>query len=148
MGTSTDAILFYGYELGEDPAIDSDLDKPWEDLEERVAFLLAKEEGLEEPPSQFDWAKEAMIEFRASSRDLLKDLGVELGIHGHYEYPVYYLSVKEFRAYRGDAQLITKTDMTPPDNALERLDRFCELAKITVGKPELGTCVRGGAEYI
>ena len=74
MGTSTDAILFYGYELGEDPAIDSDLDKPWEDLEERVAFLLAKE---------------------------------------------------------------------------ERLDRFCELAKITVGKPELGWHLCSwGAEYI
>lgn len=92
MGQSTDAILFYGIDLGEpDP-----YDRP------SVYDLI---ERLEEEPGGWNL-----------QRELEKKYGVRIGRHCSREYPMFYIAEKEheYRAWRGSHTRINPAELITP----------------------------------
>lgn len=118
MGTSTNGILAYGYDLGEDFAglNDYQRDEPdWfderEGWRESAHITLLKAHGFAET----DWQADGFFERK---REAEKAMGVELKAYCSSEYSMYLLAAKVQTCYRGDADPV---DLTLPDNADERL---------------------------
>lgn len=129
MGTSTDAILFYGYcwteetskpwTIGKDE--DEDEDEGDEDEDEDPEVRYAKAKGLVEPTGQypetvdkhykrrtdFTPAEQAVIDeysvYWDRQRELTKASGCEVGTHCSSECPMPYVAVKEsvLKSWRG-----------------------------------------------
>src|SRR5687767_10674874 len=124
MGTSTDGILAYGYDMGESFGIKyEDPDPSWvtEDgtYSSDVARALFAAAGVElEPHGYFD------------PDDLLEACGVELVYHCSDRCTMYILAAKHTTAYRGSPVAI---DLTLPDNADERLAWAVETLGLDVG---------------
>lgn len=113
MGTSTNGILAYGYDLGEDWGGVNEYDRPepdWYDdakgWEESASHALMKAAGVE---THSHWI---------SDDELLKATGVCFDTYCSDRYPMRLLVAKTQTCYRGDADPI---DLTLPDNADERL---------------------------
>jgi hypothetical protein len=110
MGISTDAILAYGYDLGYDPV------PTWwsnlsEEEQENEGFAdLAKTQMLASIGFTEKWAKGNEGYFDRK-REAKKQLGVEVIYYCSYDYPMYILAAKEFRAYRGDVEIIDSLDI-------------------------------------
>jgi hypothetical protein len=109
MGISTDAILVYGYDLGDDPDCewwanrhenDEDLDFGTEAEYKMLSGIGFTERWYEGNVGHFDRKREAE-----------KNLGVEIVYHSSYDYSMYILAAKEFRAYRGDVTVIKMSDL-------------------------------------
>lgn len=118
MGVSTDGILAYGFDLGEDFGFDWDReDVPaWvtdEDDEAAENVLLAAN-GFTEPEPDGD----AWIAWHDRRTAALEQLGVELIAHCSDRAPMYLLAAKSFENRRGDAVAV---DFNLPENAAERL---------------------------
>ena len=118
MGISTDAILAYGYDLGEWESMDYPewFDEDDEDaaFSEQAMKHLLKEAGFTET----DWKVEG---YWNRKNEAEKNLGIEITYYCSYDYPMYILSAKEFRAYRGDAVKIDYADLTIDSEWNEKL---------------------------
>jgi hypothetical protein len=119
MGTSTNAMLVYGYHLGgdEDGWLFEGLDEwgtlpdgffDWYDkdsedssgfLEDAQDQLLARVAGFTET----DWRADGYF---ARKREAEAQLGVEIESHCSGDYPMYLLVAKAITAYRGDVEEI------------------------------------------
>jgi len=119
MGTSTNAMLIYGYDLGSEekwllegagewgefPKVD------WYDSEsedgEDEGFYEAVEDRLLRVIGGFtetDWQAEGYFDRKREARKKLG--GVEIETHCSGDYPMYVLSAKRITAYRGDVETI------------------------------------------
>lgn len=120
MGTSTDAILFYGVHAGEDywpPACDS---------QEEVGLVAACEDPIE-------WVRRVCALFNKENDD-----GIELepGIHCTNSVPMPFISIQGYTAARGEAVHIVPALMAPLTSprspqarfANRALQRFVEMA--------------------
>jgi hypothetical protein len=98
VGTSTDGILFYGYNFSEDTEF------PWsEDEETDFESYLAEHSGLHYDPESPDH-----YEQYSAQQDYIKSLPVVIGTHCSGEYPMYYLAIRvtESTASRGSPKLV------------------------------------------
>lgn len=121
MGTSTDGLLYWGYELSEDP--------PWASGEEPEAWgdggeweaVYAQGKGYPEA----DWKKR---------RELLKDEPCEILIHCSYNYPMYVATVtlSVQRAWRGYPQIINPQNLTIQPDWHDQLNSFCTVLGLDV----------------
>lgn len=118
MGTSTNGILAYGYDLGDYFGERDDYDAPnpdWYDETEgwsesaQIALLAAH--GFTET----DWQADGYFDRK---REAEEAMGVAIEHYCSCDYPMYLLAAKRQTAYRGDANPI---DLTLPDNTDERL---------------------------
>jgi len=128
MGVSTDAILCWGINLGED--------LPWEEKavelgyesgsdDEFLAFMFC---GVEKPKEE--WVEggenENYSAYWKAKREALEEYGVELVGHCSYDYPMYILAMAASvtRASRGCPATITNLEEQPGWE--ERLTDACE----------------------
>ena len=110
MGTSTDAILFYGIDLGED-GLDSIYESN-KDLYDAIQDCSLPDEMVEK----------------------LKDNLCEIGYHCSGECPMYYIFASKERAWRGYPQEIENLDVDLIWN--DQLKEFCEVIGIEYQKPK------------
>lgn len=121
MGTSTNGILAYGIDLGEDFGFDYDEPQPaWIDDEDDEApeTVLLAANGFTEPEPDITTDRDGWRSWRSRQRDAKKDLGVELVHYCSGDVPMYILAAKHFEVYRGDTE---EVDFDLPKNANERL---------------------------
>lgn len=118
MSVSTDGILVFGIDLGEErPDFLYD-----EENEEELEFddYLYSLSGLPqwgEPDFNWDFM-----------RDYLKDQRVDMTLHCSYNYPMFILSVRgtEHRNSRGTPTEIEVSDLKVSQEDIEALKKFCE----------------------
>ncbi len=138
MGTSTNAILAYGYDLGggEDEwkvrEVDEDglLDLPWysdEDMDimDAATDVLRTAAGWVDG----DYGAPGYFEQRQAIDD---QVGVEIKDYCSGDYPMYLLSAKTITVRRGDAKLLDLAGLqAETDTYDERLRAACEVLGIT-----------------
>jgi hypothetical protein len=126
MGVSSDGILFYGFHFDEDelPEILSDNEEAEdpEDPEDLVAKLYGWDGKY--PEYSFQWEK-------------LHPSPIVVGTHCSYNYPMYYVAIKEsdLSASRGTPE---KVDMAVGPNWGALLREFCEKIGIDFDKQNVG----------
>ena len=130
MGTSTDAILAYGYDLGTEEWNIHEVDEyggpniPWFDNEAHNAdFAEAVERQLLAAAgfTETDWSADGYFQ---RQRQALASWGVELVAHCHIDSPGYILAGHHVNAWRGDPQTVDLTELAGLQQAAdERLAR-------------------------
>lgn len=129
MGTSTDGILAYGYDLGEEIRFKDhgedetpdwyDEDDPLESFQKRLLTAV----GFTET----EWRAEGYFERKKAAEKLVV---VEFDSHCSGDYPMYLLGAVIHTASRGHAR---DMDFTLPENADERLAWAVETLGLDVG---------------
>ncbi len=148
MGTSTDAILAWGFCAPWEPG-----EAPWEKEEDlEVGEWIAAKHGLKAPTEPYtdpyqggDPNVSGLYEaYWAKSRDLLKELGVEFKIHCSYDYSMHVVTVSESvaTAYRGDPVVFEKLEVSEGWDA--KLRAFCEKVGIECPDPAWVLCSMWG----
>lgn len=159
MGTSTNAVLFYGYAWEDEksnPWDDEDMDDEERDnagWEERYAFRMGvkppsrpyperevprtRENGWDSTPKDYTPEEQGIIDeycaFWKKQRELAAESPVEVGSHCSCECPMPYVCIRasEVTAHRGDAIEIKSLEAKPEWDA--QLKDFCKLMGIKVG---------------
>jgi hypothetical protein len=122
MGVSTNAILVFGVELGEDvpeSLLGEDGSFDFEDI-------LAADAGLFEP---ICGTENLSTPYWEAKRKAVAEAPVELVWHCSGEYPMYILGVPgtEKTANRGHPRTVTPSDFaTPSDEKIEAFKKWCE----------------------
>jgi len=138
MGTSTNAMLMYGYDLGggDGPwkleGVDEydGLERPWlgedDDFEEAAMKVLLATVGYVAPDEYVagEYQRKADAEQR---------LGLTVEYHCSGDYPMYVLSAKTYTAHRGDCDVV---DFTIDSEWNERLARGLEALGLKPTQPE------------
>lgn len=130
MGQSTNAILFFGIDLGEDAEL------PWlaEDSEhEECEEFLADKLVPNRPDCDYEGNEELFDVYWDKRHAVVKDLGCAVATHCSCDYPMHYIFLTGFRwiAKRGYPEEIVSRrlrEVSPDD--IEKLRKFCELLGI------------------
>lgn len=138
MGTSTDGILAYGFDLGEDYGFEWDDESPrpvWVDSDEYEAAenVLLAADGFTEPEPDFNDDREGWLAWSSRRDEAIKALGVEIVYHCSDECSMHILAAKHFRNSRGFA---VEVDFDLPENADERLAWAVEVLGLDKFKDE------------
>lgn len=141
MGQSTDAILFFGFDLGEDFEApwsgedDTDTGDDWEDV-------YAEKKGLERPVHLCElmkWTPDQKIEYgewSSKKSALVKDVGVAMSSHCSCECPMHYVYSKQYMAYRGYGMIIRPVMLEVDEEDILKLREFVKFMGIDVGDEE------------
>lgn len=124
MGQSTDALIAFGVDHGEDANF------PWGD---DIEVWWAKRNGIEEPTSPYEENKEAYRVYWREKHESMKTCPVELVRHCSQECPMWILAVPGTlrRANRGYPQNIGSSHMVDEDKRVAFV-RFCNEHKISL----------------
>lgn len=136
MGMSSDAILYYGFELGsEEDGVD------FLDYEERIERL----HDLSPPEVEYcDSNKELYTEYFLRKRQALDSERCDIRSHCSSEFPVYYVTIKDLHVtahlgYQVDVAEIIRSAMLSCafDKYDAELRKFCERMDIPYKQPSL-----------
>lgn len=130
MGVSTDAILAFGFDLGEElpEGLRNYKGEPDEDDEDGFEFceLIRHEAGIAGYPGEVETEEERKARWAACSA-AENEYPVELIYHCSYDYPMYFLSVRgtQRTANRGYP---TAVEMCAPvaQEKIDAMRAFCE----------------------
>lgn len=135
MGTSTDGILFFGIDLGED----EDDSFPWqgEDWEDFAADKL----GVSRPEVPWEGNEDVFRKYWKEKAEAIEALECEIGTHCSDSYPCYFVAPKKkvLVAARGYPLEVTKDflDVDVRNTEIsESLKNFCELMEIPWQEPK------------
>lgn len=132
MGVSTDAIVAYGYDLGE--IFDHNLD--W--LEDADDTGGAINQRLREKVAGFtDTWESSPEDYYERETEADEQTGVEIVYHCHIDYPMYFLSARgsEQRVYRGYPEALR--DLTVQEGWDEAIAKAVEALGVKIeGKPQ------------
>jgi hypothetical protein len=110
MGTSTNAYLMYGYDLGSDEGWKiqglgeyETWEPDWLDEDEGIIESALNKLRAAAGFTETDWRADGFFD-RQKAADA--QIGVEVESHCSGEYPMYVLSAKKFTAYRGDVEVL------------------------------------------
>ena len=123
MSVSTDAILFFGIEFGEDCQISLDDGEYWDDLGDKW------EKRHIQRPTISGYSGPEWDEWRAKQKEFrTSGIGIYTGRHCSSDYPMYYVSLEAHRQSnpRGYVTEIDSSKMTPTQEQLDALTQFCE----------------------
>lgn len=150
MGQSTNAILCYGFEVGEEDEkpdwMQPEGDNEEFDFDDFVASRFSDsirepgefhQENYEHDPAiQKQWS-----DYWAAKRELVKSAGVELVSHCSGDYPMYILAVKSsvITAHRGYPKRLPN-DMVADPEWRKVLEGFCEKTGIPMQEPGYILC--------
>jgi len=136
MGVSTDAILAFGFDLGdeEDQSLASRLgaaDDEFEDFEDWIAVQAgavypAGHSGIDSPEYQA---------YRAKRDAAISACPVEMVMHCSHDYPMHFIAVRgtKSRAWRGSPQAIIAGPVAP--ELIDAMRAFCEAHGIEWQEP-------------
>jgi hypothetical protein len=139
MGVSTNAILFWGIELGEENPLEEDPDAGADDTDAAAMYAL-KKEGLKEPEEEFSHEDEKILNLYKDywdKRNKIHDAaGCEHDIHCSCDYPMHYAAVTESvtTARRGSPEEITS--LVEGHDWREKLRDYCETLGIPWQEPK------------
>jgi hypothetical protein len=153
MGISSDGILFYGIPF------DDGTEMPWEsgdsyqDCEDWLAEVFC---GIAHPSAPYpevrevwdgkrhkperaltaaeEQAKKTYQEYWRAKHKAVAGLPFEFRIHCSFDYPMHYITVKQYTNSRGYATEIESWEL--PDNADEILRDVCEKAELPFSQPK------------
>lgn len=130
MGTSTDAILFYGIHGDEGE---------WEGISiESWESVLAEKRGVVDPETPYKTEEEKRIqsEYWDRKREICEAEPCAVGIHCSYECEMPYAYVKDSRieASRGYPEAVSSLTVNPKWDA--NLKAFCDLIEIPWSQPQ------------
>jgi hypothetical protein len=115
MGTSTDAYLLYGYDLGSDDEWKirdigghGGWEPAWLDEDEGLTESALKALRAAAGFTETDWRADGYFE-RQKAVDA--QIGVEIESHCSGEYPMYVLAAKQLTARRGDVEVVDMADL-------------------------------------
>ncbi len=131
MGVSTDAILAFGIDIGEEiPEAIEALDLDDFDLD----CLADHEGGL---VWRADFTPEEENAYGKKARELHDAYPVELIIHCSYDYPMYIVAAKDSRYYasRGYSKTINPSDLKVKQEDIDALKAWCKKYNVE-GEPE------------
>jgi hypothetical protein len=134
MGQSTNAILCWGIQVGEEDSL------PWDDKAEEMGYDGGNDDefladalcGIKKPKDEWEDGGENKVhrDYWTVKKEALEAYGIELVWHCSGEYPMYILAIaaSEKTARRGYPETIVRTDMDRPeaDNWQEKLNEACE----------------------
>lgn len=120
MGTSTDAILAYGYELGgpeewhlaEASGEYGELVLPWYDEDSDADFIDAAQKLLSASTGFTEEWSEGNDGYFDRKRAAEARLGVVIDCHGHGDFPIYILAAHATTARRGQSEVINMAALT------------------------------------
>jgi len=138
MGQSTDAYLFFGFDLGED------WEPPWGDEDDPETpddweSAWAEKKGVVRPKHLWglmEWTPEQEAEYRAwdAAKDkAIEGIDVKTGSHCSSEYPIHYVYIRQFHAWRGFPAIVDPKEMETTEEDVRKLREFCEFLGIDVG---------------
>lgn len=134
MGTSTNAILFYGYVWKEEAELCED--NEWIDV------VLAKR-GVKDPYAVIPYVKPSEVDSSAyfeAKRLLEEEIGCDIGFHcsGAYAIPYVFITDSEITAYRGDAVKVASAQLIVSSNPswAEKLDAFVQELEIDLSEAQ------------
>lgn len=150
MSVSTDAILCYGFEVG-----DEDEKPAWMQPEEGdedfdfETFLVARLSDSIKEPGEFNKIsydhdpeiRKQWSDYWAAKREFVKSVGVDLVSHCSGDYPMYILAAKASitRAHRGYPEKLPD-GMTADPGWPQILEVFCEKTGIQIQEPSWILC--------
>jgi hypothetical protein len=125
MGISTDAILFYGIDLGEDE---------YECLEDEWEKYYVNKIGVYHEHG--DNCIQARYEFWNKKRDAVRKSECTIGTYCSYDDPMHYVALKKthVQVWRGYVKVIKDLHVPPGTDA--RIREFCELMGIKYEQPK------------
>ncbi len=143
MGTSTDAIVYWGFEVGEDtihPLNDNptfERSYEWDDVYAekkglvRPEFVRRNEPGFEE----YDKADD---EYREAKVALVDPIGCTIDHHCHIEHPMHYVAVEASVkcANRGYPEELEDDALKVGEDWREKLQEFCRVLGIEFKEPK------------
>lgn len=119
MTTSTDAILAYGFDLGEDRPEFLDGYEDFEDfIVEQARLIMPETDDYKDPAWKAYWQ---------AKREAVAAYPIELITHCSCEYPMYFLAVRgtEIQASRGTPVRL-EMNLPPTKEQLRAMQTFCE----------------------
>ena len=139
MDVSTNGILYFGIELGDE----EDVCFPWDDFvdEENDIYVddyVAHKLGVDEPDIPYEGNEELYSKFWEEKSAAIKATGCEVDYHGSSACVMYYvtLTAKHFTAHRGYPTEIKPEDLVVTDEQKEQLKKFCEIIGVEWKEPK------------
>lgn len=148
MGVSTNGILFYGIDLGEDFEYDREAlpftDEQygvWEEDGKEWEDLWAALHGVFGPSVEYgEENKEVFHAYWDKKGELEKTSPCEVDLHCSYEYPIYYVALRgaNFTAYRGSPEEVSLDfpDGMTKEEADAKIKEFCEKMGLPYSQPK------------
>jgi hypothetical protein len=135
MGVTTDAILFFGIDLGEDEGEFAWLDSE-KDLD--ASDYIAEKMGVPRPDCEYSGNEQLYSAYWKKKREIMEQLGCDIDYHCTSELPLYYVYLTDFiiTANRGYPEKVSQVTVRyPSEENIEKLKRFCELCDIDWEQP-------------
>lgn len=142
MGTSTNGILFFGFDFCNEDEGD---ELPFDDWEDHYAEKMGliddsgywTDEGDHAfpPGPERDAAEKRWHAYLDKKTKLVKKAGVEIDSHCSGEYPIYYVCTQQVVARRGYPEKLKLEEMEVTEEEIQKLRAFCELMGIKWKKP-------------
>jgi hypothetical protein len=131
MGQSTDAIIAFGLNYGEDSE-----KFPWSQNEQEFNDWWAEQNGVTTPPVEFQGNETLYRTFWANQREVEKTCPVEVITHCHYDNPMFFIAIRgtELRASRGCPENLPLDLASNVDTYTQQLLNF--LRKYNIELPE------------
>lgn len=135
MGQSTDAIIAFGFDLGEE--LPESLQDLMEEHESEIDVVLATDAGVELPSYESGCDYSA---YSAAHDSALAGIKISLIEHCSGEYPMYFLAARgsNKRAHRGHPTSVSPEDLNGRrfDECVAQMKLFCERHDIEWQEPE------------
>ena len=133
MGTSTNGMLYWGYELGDEIPWDDVDGDGWEDV-----YMEAIGDGR--PDLEYEGNEEIFSAYWDRKYETTEELSVEVTRHCSCDYPMYAAVISEscVTAYRGYPERLDPDMFKVPKHWKKKLDEFCETMGIDVEGKEPG----------
>ena len=125
MGTSTDAYLYFGFEIY-DPEFGID------DEDEKLILGKIDEEKIVGDDEDNESVR-CYLE-NAAFDDIAKELGLDVNCHCSDDYPVYFVSAKRHWAWRGHQEEISSLHIEP--TWINNLKEFCKRTGFAYKEPK------------
>lgn len=136
MGVSTDGILFFGFDLGED----EENEWPWEEEDEDWENAYLKRKGFETVPFTADGSpgRSKYESYYEKRKELLKECACTIGHHCSDSYGMRYVALKDHNMYawRGEPKEVPPQFLMVSNEEVSKLKEFCEFMGIEWRTPK------------
>lgn len=135
MGVSSDGLLVFGIDLGEE------LPEPWQAYEDfDFDDYLAESAG--HPAWRSGMTDEESGAYHDQKWKIIEAAPVTLEEYCSYDFPMYILSIPEttIRVNRGDVEEIKPIDLVVPREKIDAMKAWCEEHKIQWSEPKWLLC--------
>ena len=139
MGVSTNGILYFGIELGDE----EDVCFPWDDFVDKdndiyVDDYIAMKLGVTEPDVPYEGNEALFSKCWEDKRKAIKATGCEVNYHGSSACVMYYvtLTAKHLEARRGYPEAVTEEFLKVTDEQKEQLKKFCAIIGVEWKEPK------------